>query len=44
MPKTTQAFKMFSEGKSPTDAVNELDLSPEEVTIPHFIYSRFKAR
>jgi hypothetical protein len=25
---------MFSEGKSPTDAVIELDLSPEEVTIP----------
>ena len=29
--KTTQAIKMFSEDQSPTDAVIELDLSPEEV-------------
>ena len=29
--KTTQAIKMFSEGRFPTDAIIELDLSPEEV-------------
>jgi hypothetical protein len=29
--KTTQAIKMFSDGKSPTDVVIELDFSPEEV-------------
>ena len=32
-PKTTQTFKMFSEGKSSTGAVIELDLPAEEVTI-----------
>ena len=36
--KTTQAIKMFSEGKSPTNAVIELDLSPEEVRMIYHQY------
>ncbi|MGN6631091.1 MAG: hypothetical protein ACTHKP_02470 [Nitrososphaeraceae archaeon] len=40
--KTTQAIKMFSEGKSPTDAVIELDLSPEEVRMIYRQYLETK--
>ena len=36
--KTTQAIKMFSEGKSPTEVVVELDLEPEEVRNPSSIF------
>jgi hypothetical protein len=40
--KTTQAIKMFSEGKSPTDLVIELDLSPEEVRMIYRQYLETK--
>jgi hypothetical protein len=40
--KTTQAIKMFSEGKSPTDVVIELDLSPEEVRMIYRQYLETK--
>jgi hypothetical protein len=40
--KTTQAIRMFSEGKSPTDAVIELDLSPEEVRMIYRQYLETK--
>jgi hypothetical protein len=39
---TTQAIKMFSEGNSPTDAVIELDLSPEEVRMIYRQYLETK--
>jgi hypothetical protein len=41
-PKTTQAIKMFSEGRSPTDAVIELDLSPEEIRMIYRQYLETK--
>jgi hypothetical protein len=40
--KTTQAIKMFSDGKSPTDVVIELDLSPEEVRMIYRQYLETK--
>jgi hypothetical protein len=41
--KTTQAFKMFSEGQSPTDAVIELDLSLEGVRMIYRQYLETKS-
>jgi transposase len=40
--KTTQAIKMFSEDRSPTDVVIELDLSPEEVRMIYRQYVETK--
>jgi hypothetical protein len=40
--KNTQAIKMFSDGKSPTDVVIELDLSPEEVRMIYRQYLETK--
>jgi hypothetical protein len=40
--KTTQAIKMFSDGKSPTDVVIELDLLPEEVRMIYRQYLETK--
>jgi hypothetical protein len=40
--KTTQAIKMFSDGQSPTDAVIELDLSPEEARMIYHQYLETK--